>query len=221
MTTDPGSTSSYIDAEGIWCEVLHRGSARARPCLFLDRDGVIVEEVNYLHRPEDCRLERGAAAIIRKANEADIRVVVVTNQAGIARGYFGWEDFRAVQDCMVGLLAAEGARLDAVFACPHHAKGRPPFGHPDHPARKPNPGMLTRAFARLAILAGQSWIIGDRASDLGAGRNAGLAGGVHVGSGHGGDDGERQKALALAEPGFQVLARASIAEADGLDLFRR
>ncbi len=206
-----------LDGEGVWCEVRRapEGAAR-RPALFLDRDGVVVEEVHYLSRPEDVRLVPGAAEAIRAANLRDIPAVLITNQAGIGRGLYGWDAFARVQKTILDRLARTGAIVDAVYACPHHAEGVEPYRHPDHPARKPNPGMLLRAGAALRLDLGASWAVGDRASDIEAARRAGLAGGVHVLDGHGSDPGERGAALALAAPGFTVAGATSIADAAAL-----
>ncbi len=203
-----------IDAEGIWCEILRPETGNAaRPGLFLDRDGVIVEEVNYLSRPEDARLVPGAAAVIAAANRRGTPVIMVTNQSGIGRGYYEWDSFAAVQRAILTLLAKANATIDAVYACPHHADGIAPYRHPDHPARKPNPGMMLRAAAGLRLDLGRSWMVGDRANDLEAARRAGMAGGVHVLTGHGLDAGERDAAVALADGRFKVFTAPSIAEA--------
>jgi D-glycero-D-manno-heptose 1,7-bisphosphate phosphatase len=204
-----------IDDQGLWVQVLRRpeGSTR-RSALFLDRDGVIVEEVDHLHRAEDVRLIDGTAALIATANRRGIPVVVVTNQSGIGQGLFGWDAFIAVQTRILADLAAENAFVDGVFACPHHPKALPPYDHPDHPARKPNPGMLLGAAERLPLDLAGSWIIGDRTRDLAAGCHAGLAGGFLVSTGYGGQQGEREAALSLAKDSrFRVLVGASVAAA--------
>jgi D-glycero-D-manno-heptose 1,7-bisphosphate phosphatase len=204
-----------IDDQGLWVQVLRRpeGPAR-RSALFLDRDGVIVEEVDHLNRAEDVRLIDGAAAVIAAANRRGIPVVVITNQSGIGQGLFGWDAFIAVQTRILADLAAEGAFVDGVFACPHHPKALPPYRHPDHPARKPNPGMLLGAAERLPLDLAASWIIGDRTRDLAAGRRAGLAGGLLVSTGYGDRQGEREAALSLAKDGgFRVRVGASVAAA--------
>ncbi len=141
-------------------------------------------------------------------------MVLITNQSGIARGYFGWREFAAVQEGIAAALGAAGARIDAVYACPHHPTGRPPYRHPDHPARKPNPGMLRRAAEALSLDLARSWLIGDRVVDIGAARAGGLAGAVHVLTGYGA--GEREAAARLEAPGFELLLCASIAEAASL-----
>lgn len=204
-----------IDDEGVWIQSLRRpdGSAE-RPALFLDRDGVIVEEVGHLHRPEDVRVIPEAAIVIAAANGRGYPVVIVTNQSGIGQGLFGWNDFIAVQDRILGELAMSGAFVDGVFACPHHPQAKPPYDHPDHPARKPNPGMLQRAARLLPIALERSWIVGDRARDVAAGRNAGLAGGLHLSAGHGRSDDEKAAAAAVAKAGgFEVLSGSSIGDA--------
>ncbi len=210
-----------VGADGLWIAIAPcAGVGERRPALFLDRDGVIVEELGYLARREDVRLIAGAAAIIAAANRARIPVIVVTNQSGIGRGIISWAEFAAVEDEIARQLARHGACLDAVLACPFHAQGRPPYAIADHPARKPAPGLLLAAAQRLSIDLRRSWIVGDRAADLAAGRNAGLDGGVHVATGFGGSAEERAAALDLAAENFAVLAAPSIvAAAARLPLF--
>ena len=194
---------TFLDADDIWCQVFaeRRGDGN-RPALFLDRDGVIVEEVLYLHRVEDVALLPGAPEAIAAANRRGWLVVVVTNQAGIAHGYYGWKEFEAVQETILFCLGRLGARVDAVLACPHH---------PAHPARKPQPGMLLRAAEALSIDLARSWIVGDKASDLLAGRAAGLQGGILVMTGHG--PAHREAATALRTPEFDVRVARAIGEA--------
>jgi len=143
------------------------------PAVFLDRDGTLNEEVGYLHRPEEVALIPGAAEALARLNARGIPVLVVTNQAGIGKGKYGWDAFQAVMDRIAGLLAQAGAHLDGVYAAPYHAAGLGEYGHPDHPDRKPNPGMLLRAAREHRVDLARSWMIGDKAIDLQAGRNAG------------------------------------------------
>ena len=207
-----------LDAEGVWCEV-SASCNRGGPALFLDRDGVVVEEADYLRRIEDVAICPAAAVVISAANANAIPVVLVTNQSGIGRGYYGWAEFCAVQEAIQSAIAHEGAHFDAVYACPHHRDGQGDFAHPDHPARKPNPGMLQRAAAALDIDMARSWLVGDHASDIEAAKRAGLAGALHVLTGHG--PGERAAAMALSGPRFDVRGAASIADALMLPLFER
>ena len=206
-----------IEDDGIWCQSLRPAQAaslRGRPALFLDRDGVLVAEVGYLHRPEEVRLIPGAAALTAAANRAGLAAVLVTNQAGIGRGIYGWAEFEATQERISAELAAAGAGLDMVIACPFHAEAEPPYRHPAHPCRKPRPGMIRRAAERLGLDLAGSWIVGDRATDLEAGRAAGLAGGVHVLTGHGAA--ERDAAREVATGAFRVLGAGSAAEVPAL-----
>ncbi len=202
-----------VGADGIWCELLDPGRAASlsgRPALFIDRDGVLVEEVDFLSRPEDLRLHDGAAELIAAASAAALAVVVVTNQSGIGRGHFSWHDFAAVQRRLIAELKARGAGLDMVLACPFHPRAEPPYRSADHPDRKPNPGMLLRAGRRLGLDLGASWILGDRARDLAAGKAAGLGGGCLVGTGYGARPVERDEARALKSKTFEVETAASI-----------
>jgi D-glycero-D-manno-heptose 1,7-bisphosphate phosphatase len=202
----------FVRADGVWSQIMcpvDRGQ-RPRPALFLDRDGVINEDVGYLHHTEGVRLVSGAAEAIAGANRLGFPVVVVTNQGGVGLGYFGWAEFAAVQDRLLELLAAKGAHVDGVFASPYHPRATGPYAHPSHPSRKPNPGMLLAAADWLAIDLGRSWIVGDHARDIEAAKKAGLAGGMHVLSGHGGEDGQRESALAFADDGFRVVTGTSI-----------
>ena len=196
----------------VWAEAFT--PARRGPALFLDRDGVVVEEVHFLHRPDDVRLLPGAVDTIRAANARRVHVVLVTNQSGIARGLFGWDAFAAVQRRLVELLGRAGARVDAVVASPYHADGRPPYDVAEHPSRKPRPGMLLKAAGLLDIELNRSWIAGDRDVDVEAGRKAGLAGALHLATGYGRE--HRARALALARPGYPVLAAPDLTAAPGL-----
>lgn len=202
-----------LGTDFLWSQIFGRAAQFVgRAALFLDRDGVVVKEVNYLHRRQDVRLIDGVAEVIGRANRAGIPVIVTTNQAGIGRSYYAWEHFCEVQDQMIADLAELGAKIDAVYACAHHIDARPPYQHDDHPARKPNPGMIFMARDTLGVALEKSWIVGDRAIDIRAGRNAGLAGGTHVRTGHGGRANERETALALATKDFRVTAADSIAD---------
>lgn len=209
MTTDaagrwdtvPADKRDRIDPRGLWRDLRVVPAAGApRPALFLDRDGTIIEEVDYIARPEDVRAIAAALELIAGANARGIPVVVVTNQGGIGRGLLDWADYVAVDDAMATALAAAGAFVDAVYANPHAppAQGAPPpFG------RKPDPGMLTAAAEDLGLDLTRSWIAGDHVTDLAAGRNAGLALGWLVPSGHGARHGP--DAAALAVVGFEVV----------------
>lgn len=199
-----------LDAEGIWCETTGLPTVASRPALFLDRDGVVVEEVGYLHRAADVRLISGAAEVIRIANQRGVPVVMVTNQAGIGRGYYGWREFEEVQAALASALLPRGAHFDAVYACPYHPNGHGVYRRA-HDARKPGPGMLLRAATALHLDLPASCLIGDKIADLQAARSAGLRCGVLVLTGHGRD--HHQAAMELNGDDFQVAIISSILEA--------
>jgi D-glycero-D-manno-heptose 1,7-bisphosphate phosphatase len=202
---------------GLWCAIDPAVSWAGRPALFLDRDGVIIVDTHYLCRVEDMRMITGAAAAIARCNALGIPVVVVTNQAGIGRGYYRWDDFHAVQSALSAVLAAAGARLDAVLACAYHGDGREPLKVADHPWRKPNPGMLLEAASRMKLDLSRSWIVGDRAHDLAAGAAAGLAGGTLLAA----ENPERQAAFRLAGARFVVETAPNLADAVAALIGRR
>ncbi len=201
-----------LHEDGTWREVPARHGGSVGPGLFLDRDGVIVEETGYLRKVEDVRLTDGIADVIARANARGIPVVVVTNQSGIGHGIFGWNDFVAVQHEIAIRLCEAGARWDAVYASP--------FPPGNSAMRKPRPGMLLAAAEALGLDLASSWIVGDRETDIEAGLNAGLAGGLMVGDGY--SDGERLRAAGLAVHGrFTVHVIASPREAASLLPFLR
>lgn len=198
---------------GVWLSVRRAPApgAQRRPGLFLDRDGVLVEEVHYLSRPEDARLSPGAVELLRAAHARGVPVAVATNQSGIDRGYFDWEAYRSVEAEIDRLLAAEGVWLDAVAACPFHADHTPCYAAGHAAWRKPGPKMIELLAETLAVDPGASWMIGDKASDAAAARAAGLAGAVHLLTGHGRDHAARAAALATA--GFPVHVAADLEQA--------
>jgi D-glycero-D-manno-heptose 1,7-bisphosphate phosphatase len=160
-----------------------RPGTALRAAVFLDRDGVITEDTHYLHRAEDVRFIPGAPEAVADINQLGFPVVLVTNQAGIGRGYYGWLEFEAVQECVERGLASCGGWVDAVWACSYH-----PNGATDGPAsyyRKPSPGMLEEATTKLALDLGNSWLAGDKPCDIAAAINAGVRRAVHVLTGYG------------------------------------
>ena len=156
-----------------------------RKACFFDRDGVIIEEADYIHDPTQVRLCPFAADAIRAMHDAGRLVIVVSNQSGIARGYFTEADLRAVEARLNELLAEAGVKIDAAYYCFHHKKGIVPEYAIDCDCRKPKPGMLLRAAKDLDIDLASSFMIGDKESDLEAGLNAGCCGVALVRTGHG------------------------------------
>jgi D-glycero-D-manno-heptose 1,7-bisphosphate phosphatase len=200
-----------LDGVGLWADIRCARPAPAGPVLFLDRDGVLIEDRGYVGSAADTRVYPDAAEAVAAARRLGYRVAIVTNQSGIARGLYDWSGFAAVQAAIARALAEAGARLDAVFACAHHADGKPPLNIANHPWRKPNPGMIVAAAERLQLDLARSWIAGNRASDLAAGKAAGLAGGVLISSRA--DDAERASALQLRNGDFAVDVALSLADA--------
>jgi histidinol-phosphate phosphatase family domain/HAD-superfamily hydrolase, subfamily IIIA len=196
---------------GIWAAVTEHVSPKARPALFLDRDGVIVEDPGYLSRVADLIVLSGAAEIIRLANRVNVPVVEVTNQSGIGRGYYGWKEFLEIEEALRRELGRAGAFIDAAFACPYHRDGIAPWNHPAHPARKPRPGMLLAARQFLNLDLDNSWIVGDKICDLQAGCNAGLRGGLLVLTGKG--SAHRDSVREWKPENFEVRIGSSIWEA--------
>ena len=145
----------------------------ARRAVFMDRDGTISEEVGYVNHVSRYRVFPFAAEAVRTLNDAGRLAVLVTNQAGVARGYFKEELIGEVHKVLVAELEREGARLDAVYYCPHHPTvGEPPYRF-DCDCRKPRPGLLLRAADELGLDLSRCWMVGDRYSDTELARNAG------------------------------------------------
>ena len=144
------------------------------PALFLDRDGVINEEVGYLSRVADVRFVRGVFSLCRVARRLGYRIVVVTNQSGIARGLYSETEYQTLMSWMRERFRSEGVELDAVYHCPYHPEHGIGEFRREHEDRKPAPGMLLRAARELGIDLTQSVMVGDRCSDLAAAAAAGL-----------------------------------------------
>jgi D-glycero-D-manno-heptose 1,7-bisphosphate phosphatase len=148
------------------------------PALFLDRDGVVIEDRHHLCDPKAVVLCSGAQALLQEAKQAGLPVVLITNQSGIARGYFDWEAYEQVTDKLLELLGVD-ASVAAIYANGHGPGASPQSW------RKPSPAMLLAAAADLQLDLSRSMLVGDRLSDLQAGARAGLPWLAHVLSGHG------------------------------------
>lgn len=154
-----------------------------KKAVFLDRDGTINQEVGYISRPEQVRLLPGAAGAIADLRQAGFAVVVISNQSGLARGYFTEDDLAAVQAEVERQLLAHGAPLDGFYYCPHL-----PEGAVEHLAvvcdcRKPATGLVRRAANDLGLSLRGSYMVGDRLRDVACGRAGGLTS-ILVQSGH-------------------------------------
>ncbi len=152
--------------------------------VFLDRDGTIIEEVGYLDRPERVEFFPWTIEAIRVLNRAGLAVVLVSNQSGIARGFFTADVVDAVHERMSEMLAAGGARIDAYYYCPHHPDGRVQELAKVCDCRKPARGLVDRAVAEFGIDPARSFVVGDRWLDVGLARKVG-ARGVLVRTGYG------------------------------------
>lgn len=157
---------------------------KGRKTVFLDRDGTMNVEVNYLHRPEDLKLIPGVPQAVRQLNEAGFRVVVVTNQAGVARGYYGEEDVKLLHQYLNGQLKAEGAHVDAFYYCPHHPEHGIGRYKQECSCRKPGTGMFEAADRDYPVDRKRSFMVGDKLIDTEAGRRFGVRS-ILVGTGYG------------------------------------
>lgn len=156
----------------------------SRPAVFLDRDGTLLEEAGYLDRLERLVVFPYAVDAVRLLNRGGFAVVVVTNQAGIARGIFKESFVAEAHRHITERLSAGGAHVDGFYYCPHHPEAAVPAYRQACDCRKPGAGMLTRAAADLGISLADSFVVGDRWHDLEAGSRVG-ARGVLVRTGYG------------------------------------
>jgi len=170
-----------------------------RPALFMDRDGTISEEVGYVNHPARFRLFPYTAAAIKLLNENGWLAIVVTNQAGVARGYFSEDVIIQIHEQVQRDLQNESAKLDAIYYCAHHPSvGEPPY-RLDCDCRKPRTGLIDRAAADFQIDLARSWMVGDRYGDVELARNAGLHS-AFVLSGYGRGEWEFQRGSWQIEP---------------------
>ena len=159
---------------------------RKKRAVFLDRDGVIVREVDYLDDVKRLEVLRGVPAAMKSLRAAGFKVVVVTNQSGVARGYFSLNRLAGIHRELKKRLAKDGAKWDALYFSPHGPDS-------DHPMRKPGTGMLKAAEKRFKLDLGSSYLVGDTTTDIQTARNAGCTA-VLVRGGKGGRDGKHPKA---------------------------
>ena len=160
--------------------------------VFIDRDGTISEEVGYINHLSRFRLFPYSAAALKQLHDNGYLAIVITNQAGVARGYFSEEMVQAIHKQMTKDLETSGARLDAIYYCAHHPTvGEPPY-QLDCDCRKPKPGLLLRAARDYDIDLANSWMIGDRYSDIELAANAGVKSALVL-SGYGRGEWEHQR----------------------------
>lgn len=167
--------------------------------VFIDRDGTISEEVGYVNHPSRFRLLPRSAEAVGLLNETGWLAILVTNQAGVARGYFAEDMIKQVHERLNADLEREGARLDAIYYCAHHPSvGEAPY-RSDCDCRKPKPGLILQAVAEFDIDVGSSWMIGDRFGDVQLAQNAGLNS-AFVLTGYGRGEWEHQRSSWPVEP---------------------
>ena len=160
--------------------------------VFIDRDGTISEEVGYINHPSRFRVFPYSAAAIKLLNDSGWLAIVVTNQAGVARGYFVEDMIQTVHETLKHEMAATDARIDAIYYCAHHPSvGEPPYRF-DCDCRKPKPGLIRRAAEEFDIDLAESWMVGDRYGDIELARNAGVNS-AFVMSGYGRGEWEHQR----------------------------
>lgn len=177
--------------------------------IFFDRDGTINVDADYLSDPDDLELIPGAVEAIRDANRLGVRAFVITNQSGVARGLYSEDDVKAVHQRLIRLLARDGAHIDAFYYCPHHPEyGEAPYRRVCS-CRKPKIGMLLQAQKEFGITLAASFVVGDKGTDLQAGRAAGC-GTVLVLTGYGATEVEECR-----KAGTVDLVAADILEAWG------
>ncbi|MDQ1638916.1 MAG: D-glycero-D-manno-heptose 1,7-bisphosphate phosphatase [Pyrinomonadaceae bacterium] len=160
--------------------------------VFIDRDGTISEEVGYINHLSRFRLFTYSAAAVNQLHQNGYLAIVITNQAGVARGYFSEQMVQAIHQKMTADLETSGARLDAIYYCAHHPSvGEPPY-RLDCDCRKPKPGLLLRAARDYDIDLTKSWMVGDRYSDVELAANAGVKSALVL-SGYGRGEWEHQR----------------------------
>ena len=156
-----------------------------KPAVFLDRDGTLIHDAGFLNRPAQVKLFPGSAEALRRLRAAGFRLFVVSNQSGVARGYFPESSVKKANDRIKSLLKAKGARIDRFFYCPHYPQGKVKSLAIVCDCRKPNPGMVKKAARLYPLDLGRSYVVGDKIDDLMLARKAHVAAGILVRTGKG------------------------------------
>lgn len=192
----------FVDGYSTTSLVKRIRAGTGRKVAFLDRDGVINLDRAYVHKWEEFEFVPGAVEAMRRLCEAGYELVVVTNQSGLARGMYSEAEYQALTDAMCVALARAGAAVAAVYHCPHHPKGRVAALAVDCDCRKPAPGMILRAAKELGVSLADSFLVGDKPSDIEAARAAGVGRAYIVQS----DNAESSGGHAQADAAFRDLA---------------
>ena len=189
------------------------GATPPRAAVFLDRDGVLTHDSGYLHSVQELTFVTGSIEAVARINDLGTPVILITNQSGIGRGYYNWRDYENIQERVRQELAAHGASLDGEYACGYYFPSELEFEPGAARFRKPEPGMLELAASDLALSLPDSWLIGDKPSDIEAAMRAGLRGAIHVSTGYGAATRGEVEALAR---GYNVQFADSLADAVSL-----
>ncbi|MBN2365593.1 MAG: HAD family hydrolase [Calditrichaeota bacterium] len=144
---------------------MKKSDNKQKPAFFLDRDGTVCEEVGYLSDIRNLRLIAGSAEAIRRINNNNWKVVIITNQSGVSKGYMDEETVRQINDALLEMLREENVRVDGIYYCPHHLQGNPPYNISCE-CRKPASGMLRQASKDLDIDIRRSVLVGDKLTDV-------------------------------------------------------
>ena len=155
-----------------------------RPAVFLDRDGVINKDKGYVHKIDEFHFIDGVFDACREMSKAGYRLIIITNQAGIARGYYTEDDFHLLTKWMLNEFRKHGIQIDGVYHCPHHPVHGVGDNRRDCDCRKPAPGMILRAAKEHSLDLSHSILVGDKTIDIEAGRAAGVGCCVLLLSGH-------------------------------------
>jgi D-glycero-D-manno-heptose 1,7-bisphosphate phosphatase len=189
------------------------------PALFLDRDGVVNKEYEYVHRKEDFHFIPGVFAACRAARAGGYKLVIITNQAGIARGFYSEDDFHALTRWMLAQFSRHGIEIDGVYFCPHHPTAGVGQYLAECECRKPKPGLIMQAARELDIDLPRSALVGDKPSDIEAGVRAGVGTCILVRSGHSFADQDEEGAEEVvadlpAAIGYLLSGKKNIADRD-------
>ena len=197
-----------INKQNIWAEKLSNKIFENSPCLFLDRDGVLIDWKDYTMETKDAKLINGSDKIIKECNKKKIPVILITNQGGIGLGLQTWNSFVKIQKKIINELSNKNAKIDGVIACPHHPLARGKYRHKNHPCRKPNGGMFVVAKKLFKIDLKKSWMVGDKINDLKAANSKGLKQGFLVLTGYGKE--EKGKINFLPKKFFKIKILSSL-----------
>ncbi len=157
--------------------------------LFIDRDGVILKEKNYVYRQEDAEFLPGVFEALKKATASGYRIIIVSNQSGIARGLYTEKDYLKLEKWLETKFEENSVKIDGVYYCPHHPEASVKKYKKDCECRKPKPGMILKAAKEHNLNLAESFMIGDKTTDVEAGKNAGCKT-ILVKTGYAGKDSE-------------------------------